>query len=62
MQQLSMGDRVGVGSINDAFALGNRNHMVRFAGGIAKYAWKNAKNNTDGPLSVSAHAFHDGQL
>ena len=36
--------------------------MVRFAGGIAKYAWKNAKNNADGPLAVSAHAFHGGQL
>lgn len=33
-----------------------------FAGGIAKHTWKNAKNNADGPLAVSAHAFYCGQL
>lgn len=26
--------------------------MVRFAGGIAKYTWKNAKNNADGPVAA----------
>lgn len=32
------------------------------AGGIAKYTWKDAKNNADGPLAVSARVSCHGQL